>query len=162
MKIPKLCLALILFSFSAFSLSAQTAAEMDTLLEAETVSIAASARFILGAVELLPLELSSREAEEAAYDMAKEKGWVRKDAGEKTTLKDTAFLVMNAFQFKGGVMYSIFPNPRYAYREMVYRKIIQGRSDPGMTVSGLRLLQIIGAALSHSGEAELLSMGDVK
>jgi hypothetical protein len=48
-------------------------------------------------------------------------------------------------------MYSLFPCPRYAYREMIYRKLIQGRADEGFAVSGDRLLHIIGRVLKYTG-----------
>jgi len=152
----KLKCFLILFIFPTFSIFAQTAAEMDKMLETDTVTAAASARFILDAAELLTPGFSGAAAEKEAYDLAFSKGWVKGEAGETITLRDTAFLIMNAFGFKGGVMYSMFQNPRYAYRELIYRKIIQGRSDPAMQVTGKRLLLIIGSALSYSGENERL------
>ena len=158
-------MALILFFISSLSLSAQTAAELDALLVAETVSVAAAARFVLDAVELLPPGLSGNAAESAAYDLALAKGWVKAPASSDITLKETAFLIMGAFGFKGGLLYSLLRNPRYAYREMIYRRIIQGRADPAMTISGQRLLRIIGRALNYSGEEErldeLLSAGAI-
>jgi hypothetical protein len=66
-------------------------------------------------------------------------------------LGEAAFLVTGAFGIKGGLMYTLFPGPRYAYRELLYRKIIQGRADEGFTVSGERLLRIIGQALALTG-----------
>jgi hypothetical protein len=59
---------------------------------------------------------------------------------------------MKAFNLKGGAMYSIFKNPRYAYREMVYKKLIQGQAESTMKVSGARLLQIISSTLKYAGE----------
>ena len=41
-------------------------------------------------------------------------------------------------------MYSLFGNPRYAYREMVYKRLITGNADQNMKVSGSRLLLILG------------------
>ena len=138
-----LCVTSVLF--------AQTAGELDTLLETKAVSASVSARFVLGAADLLPANVSGNDAESAAFDMAKEKGWIKKEAGEGITLRETAFLIMNAFNMKGGVMYKFIPNPRYAYREMVYRKLIQGKADPSMSVSGERLLQIIGRTQDYVG-----------
>ena len=141
--------ALLLFQASlAFS---QTAAEMDALLKAEKVSAAVAARFVLEAAGHLQPGLTGQKAEASAYDMAKTKGWLAGGAADELNLKETAFLVMSAFDIKGGIMYSFFPGPRYAYREMVYRKLIQGRADPDMNVSGQRLLQIIGRVMSSAG-----------
>jgi hypothetical protein len=59
---------------------------------------------------------------------------------------------MKAFNIKGGFMYSLFPGPRYGYRELVYRKIIRGRAYSAMPVSGERLLRIIGRVLGYNNE----------
>ena len=140
---------LVLLPMLAFG---QTAAEMDGMLEAETVSAAKAARFVLGTVDLLPAGLSGPEAERAAYDMAASKGWIKALSGEALTLKDTAFLVMNAFELKGGLMYSLVKSPRYAYREMVYRKLIQGQTDQAMKVSGPRFLTILDKTSLYAGD----------
>jgi outer membrane protein OmpA-like peptidoglycan-associated protein len=47
---------------------------------------------------------------------------------------------MHSFGIKGGILYSIFKSPHYAYRELVYRGIIQGRVSPKMPVSGDMLI----------------------
>jgi hypothetical protein len=156
MKLPRFLLFLLVFLLPAYVLSAQTAEELDRMLETRAVRAAPAARFVLGAAELLPEYLFGEEAEDTAYAMAFENGWLSCGPGDTLRLKDAAFLVMNAFGIKGGIMYSIFRNPRYAYREMVYKKLIQGRSDPGFTVSGERLLHIIGRTLRYSGEDERL------
>ena len=140
------------FFFCALSLSAQTAAELDVLLETPVVSTACGARIILEAADIMPPGLSGAAAEKTAYETAVSKGWLHKAPDEPLTLKDTAFLIMKAFNFKGGLMFSLFANPRYAYREMLYRKLIQGRADPAMTVSGPRLLRITGRTLNFAGE----------
>ena len=147
-------LAPVLFLFLLPVLAqAQTAADMDALLETQAVNAAQAARFVLEAADLLPAGLSGAEAESAAYDLAKSKGWTSLASGDEVTLKDAAFLIMSAFDIEGGFMYALFPGPRYAYREMVYRKLIQGRADPAMPVSGSRLLQIIGRTLNQTASA---------
>lgn len=144
----RLLLFSLFFSLCSFSF-AQTASEMDAMLAANTVSAARAARFVLGAADLLPAGVSGADAEKAAYDMAKSKGWIKAAAGEALTMKDTAFLMMNAFNLKGGVMYSLSGNPRYAYREMVYQKLIQGRTDQSMKLSGAKLLLILDRVMRN-------------
>jgi len=134
----------------------QTAAEMDAMLTANTVSAAKAVRFVLEAADVLPAGLSGPEAEKTAYDLAASKGWISAAAGDSVTLKETAFLIMKAFDFKGGVMYSLFGNPRYAYREMVYHRLIPGRTDQSMKVSGSRLLAILDRTSRFAGEDESL------
>jgi hypothetical protein len=132
---------------------------MDALLETEAVTAGLAARFVLGAAGLGPEGLSGTAAINAAYQEALSRDWLRQrteSSGpeDEISLRDTAFLVMNVFDFTGGVMYTVFRNPRYAYREMLYRKLITGPVDENMRVSGERLLQIIGRTLNYSGERE--------
>jgi len=144
---------LILFFLSLpVLIFSQTAADMETILTAEKVNAAKAARFILGAADLLQSGLSGAAAERAAYDMASSKGWVKIKADQNVNQKDTAFLIMKAFDIKGGIMYSLFKNPRYAYREMVYHSLIPGRTDQALEVSGPRLLLILDKTMSFTGE----------
>jgi hypothetical protein len=145
-------LPLLLFLLLPALSNAQTAAELDILLETEQVNATQAARFVMGAAGLLPAELSGTAAEQAAFALALEKGWYSGSPGAAARLQDLAFLVMNVFDLKGGIMYSLFHNRRYAYREMVYLKLIQGRAGPDSAVSGVGLLQIINATLSYAGE----------
>ena len=136
--------------FAPHPLDAQTASEIDAMLRSEKVSAAALARFVLGAADLLPQGLSGHGAEEAAYDMATSNGWIKTGANESATLKDTAYIIMKAFDLKGGVFYSLFKNPRYAYREMIYRNLISGHTDQAMQVTGERLLLILDKTIRYT------------
>jgi hypothetical protein len=141
----------LLCAGSAVPLAAQDAGEMDRLLETPAVSGAQAARFVLGAAGLLP-GLSGPAAEAAAWRAARERGWAAGEADRVLRLKEAAFLAAGAFGLKGGLLYTLFPGPRYAYRELLHLRLIQGRSDGNAPVSGERLLQIIGQVLHHTGE----------
>ena len=123
-----------------------TAAQMDALLEIKEVNAAIAAYFALGAAGLLPQD----DGYAAAYDSALSRGWIKTASDDAVTLQETAFLVMNAFELKGGIMYSIFHNPRYAYREMVYNRLIQGHSYSSNKVSGIDLLRILDRTQNYS------------
>jgi len=127
----------------------QSGAEMDALLGTSQVGIALAARFVLPAAEILPAATTP----EAALAAATEKGWLPAGAAPETplTLSTLSYLIMRAFDMKGGMMYALRPGPRYAYRELVYMRIIQGVSDPAQTVDGERLLRILGRVLDHQG-----------
>ena len=148
-------LVLVLFVFIPVAAFAQVAQEMDILLETNAVTAAVAAHFALGAAGLLPREVSGADARTAAYETARSRGWVSKGPGEEITLQEAAFLIMNVFQLKGGVMYFFFNSPRYAYREMIYRRLIQGRAYSNMKVSGKRFLQILSSTLNYTGEREM-------
>ena len=146
-------LTFFLFLFPAL-VFAQTAAELDTLLGTDAVTTNVAARFVMGAAGLAPPELSGEEAKTSAYKTALAKGWVKSGPQEEISLKEAAFLMMNVFELKGGIMYSIFHNPRYAYREMIYLKLIPGRTYANSKLSGQKFLQVLGRVLNYTGERE--------
>jgi len=131
---------------------AQTAAEIEKLLETEAVSYEQAAWLVLEAADLSGSFEGS--APDGAFKFAAQQGWLPKNAAprDKASLEGISLLVMRSFGIKGGLFYSLMKNPHYAYREMVYQDIIQGRSDPRMTVSGDLLLFIINRVLSHAEE----------
>jgi outer membrane protein OmpA-like peptidoglycan-associated protein len=140
--------------FAAPGASAQTAAELERVLELPAVSYGDAARVVLGAAGAALPETAERPAE-GAYQFAADRGWLPKKAAADApaTLGGISLLVMRIFNIKGGFMYALFPGPRYAYRELTHRKIITGRAWSTMTVSGERLLRILDRALDYAGDA---------
>ena len=149
----RIYLLTLIFLLPAF-VFAQTAAELDLLLETNAITTGVAARFVMGAVGITPPGLSGAAAVNDAYQEALSRGWVKKGPEDAISLQEAAFLMMNVFEIKGGIMYSIFRSPRYAYREMIYQKLILGRTDANMNLSGQRFLQILGRTLNYSGERE--------
>ena len=126
-------------------LSAQTAAKLEAILANPALNWSDAAIFILEASEKA---VYSNPAE--AFNFALEKKWLPKKASPTDTarLKGIALLLMGSFDQKGGIFYSLFKTPRYAYRELVQSEVIRGNTDPDMTVSGQELLLMIGRILS--------------
>jgi len=128
---------------------AQTATEIEKLLETEALSYEQAAWLVLEAADLS----GSFEAD-GAFNFAAQQGWLPKKAKpqDKARLDGVSLLVMRSFGIKGGLFYSLTKNPHYAYREMVYQDIIQSRSDPKMHVSGDLLLFLVNRVLSRTEE----------
>jgi hypothetical protein len=137
-----------LFSFPAF-LPAQTAAELDAVLETPALSYAQAARFVLASLD----SPADDKGPEGAFEEAAAKGWLPKKAAAAAPVRlgELSFLMARAFNIRGGFMHALLPGPRYAFRAMVSRSFIQGAADPGMTVSGERFLQILGKVLDAAG-----------
>jgi len=74
------------------------------------------------------------------------------DAAAK--LDGVSLLVMQAFNMKGGAFYTMMRTPHYAYRELLYQNIIQGRADSDIAISGDFLLFIVNRVLERN-EGEL-------
>jgi len=144
-----LCFLIICF-FPAASvfLSAQTAVEIETLLNIQALSYGQAARFVLKAADAAEL-LDTADA----FRFAADQRWLPANAaaGDGATLQGVSLLIMRSFGMKGGLFYSAFKNPHYAYREMLYQDIIQGRADPDMAVSGEMLLFLVNRVIARQG-----------
>ena len=143
-------LVLVLLVLAAVPAFSQTARYLDTLLENPAVNWQDAAFVILSAAGTT----QGINTPAAAFAAATEQGLLPANAEAEKTIRldEASFLIMGAFEMKSGFMYSLFPGPRYAYRELLYQKLIQGRSDPAFTVSGDRLLRIIGRVLDYKGD----------
>ena len=149
-KILFFCCTCLLLAAPGFSprifaprVFAQTAAEIENLLTTSAVTYEQAASFVLRAADI---PVSGR-----AFEYAAKQKWLSAKAapGGKAILKEVSGLIMGAFNMKGGIMYSDSKSPRYAYRELVYQGIIQGRADPDQLVSGDRLMFMVGKVLSR-------------
>jgi hypothetical protein len=142
-----------LFLFALFLggfLHGQTAADMDKLLDSREISWAQACRFVLPAAGALDENTGAG----AAFAAARDKGWLPKGAAaeEPVKLGQLSFLVLQSFSIEKSFLCALFPGPRYAYRQLDYLGLIPGLKDPGLKVSGERLLQILGRVLSYRGE----------
>jgi len=131
--------------FLSASLHAQTADEVEKLLNTNALTYSQAVRFVLEAADLAAITDHGE-----AFNYAREKALLPKNAAPDTelTLENISLVLMRSFNVKGGILYSIAKNPHYAYRELTYKEVIKGRADPGMKVSGDRLLFMIGRLLS--------------
>jgi hypothetical protein len=156
----KICAALLLLSaalLSAQIAAAQTAAELEDLLNTKEITWAEAAYFTLASgAEAVPV--NGAAARQTAFQFVRERGRLPKnaEAGGKAKLDGLSLLMMRSFDIPGGLMYRLFHNPRYAYREMKALGFIRGRAYPANTVSGAEFLQLLGELLSHTGDAGAL------
>ena len=146
----KFLLTAICFSL-AFSVFAQTAAEIENLLNTDAVNYGQAARLVLlasGNPDLSP---------QAAFRFASEHGWLpnRAEANDQARLNGLSLLVMKAFDISGGFFYSSLGTAHYAYRELVYRNIFQGRIAPVMPVSGELLIFTVNRVLAFQESNQL-------
>ncbi|MEW5816393.1 MAG: hypothetical protein AB1798_13475 [Spirochaetota bacterium] len=118
---------LILFSFLFWAkpiLFAQSDTVIDALLAQKKASFGKSVYLILAASGLIPEDAS----EDQAISLIRDKGWkiLKKSKAEPINLGEFSYLTMKAFEMKGGLMYTVFPGPRYASRELSYLGVISG------------------------------------
>ena len=139
---------LLLFSLLTFNFSlAQTAERLEALLNTPELSYEQAAAFVLEAADI---QVRSEEA----FRYAKEQGWLPKGivGNDTARLDGVSLLIMKAFEIKGGAFYSVFQNTHYAYRELEYRNVIEGKTVPAMAVSGEMMLFIVGRVINERQE----------
>lgn len=143
----------ILFLALALGFIAGAAAQsnefVDGLLGQEKVSYGQVSYLVLVASDNL-----GEDADEArAFELLQNLGWAPDSAEIDGTvpLNRYAAILMKAFGMKGGVMYTLFPGPRYAYRQLASLQVIQGRSDPSSGVDGVSAVRMLGRVFDVMG-----------
>jgi hypothetical protein len=135
---------------TAGSLWGQSNEILDVLFEEPATSLGQAAYLILTASGRMPDDSSPADAAAALADQ----GWTvaERSADEPLTLGEYSYLLMQAFELKGGVMYRIFPGPRYAGRELAYLQLIKGDTSPYRTFSGEEAIGILGRLMEWKEE----------
>lgn len=135
------CIAVAVLLTIAVSFS-QSAEKIDEILEIEKATFGQATYLIQTALNSESDGLDFN----AAFDLFKSNNEnLIKDsitASDVISTKTYAFLLMKAFGIKGGMMYRIYPCPRYAYRDLQYLAIIQGKNNPEALITGASMLQI--------------------
>jgi len=129
--------------------SAQSNARIDELLAQS------QARADLVAYLVLTAEGGLAEDAEPAQALAAAKaaGLVGKTVSDDTpiSLEALSFLTMKALEVKGGLQWSLFPNPRAAYRELAFHKLINTSGGPERLVAGDEVMRVLSAVVALKG-----------
>jgi hypothetical protein len=121
--------------------AAQSNSILDQMLESTRLSYGQAAYLALTASQRIPDSAETSQAAEALSGT----GWkVRpRGADDPVTLGEYSFLLMRAFELKGGLFYRMIPGPRYAARELAYLRFIRGSGSPYRTLSGEEALGVL-------------------
>jgi len=143
-KLKKAIFIIAILAAIASPLYSQTAEKLEILLNEPKIIWSDAAAFVLEAADVYTGN------QDDSFYFALEKNWLPKNVfpGDSVRLNGLALLLMQSFDIKGGIFYSISKSPHHAYRELVYKNIIRGAVDPDMPVSGQQLLLLIGRILS--------------
>ncbi|MDR1286951.1 MAG: hypothetical protein LBK08_05010 [Treponema sp.] len=143
-------LALILYMALSGLVFAQSAEELDSILKSREITYAQAARFVLASASAFSGD---------AFSSALGEGWLPRlaNADSPIRLGELSLLIMKSFGLRGGFLYTLFPGPRYANRELVYLGLVRGRTDPGRSVDGENFLRILGRTLTFTGEDAALA-----
>lgn len=132
-------LCMLLGSATAYSQSP----ELLTTVSGEPALTLGNAAALLGIVAgSLPVTIGPADAPAELRRI----GFVlpKKGPTETISVGEFAYLTVQVLDLHGGLLYSIFPGPRYALRELESRRLIPLTAHPGDPISGRAALQVLG------------------
>lgn len=132
---------LVFLAAAVLPATAQSNQLLDQVLESPRLSFGQAAYLVLTAVQKIPDAATTAEAAESLG----EQGWKVRTGGadDPVTLGEYCYLLMQAFDVKGGLFYRMFPGPRYAARELAYRRFLRGDGSPYRWLPGEEALGIL-------------------
>lgn len=131
----KLFLFVLLILLCLVSIFGQASEAVSQLLESTSITYGQAAYFAATNLSLIP--------DESSYELASEEIVKAKlintidDYNAPISMAEFSMLCMKTWDFKGGLFYSIFKNPRYAFKEMQSKGIIPNDFDPSQSVTGI-------------------------
>ena len=128
----------------------QSADQLDRILDQRNTDYGSAAYLAAVSGRLIDAD----EGADEAIDALTEAGFDGEalDQSENARLDDFSYMLMLAHDLPGGVMYTLFPGPRYAYRELRHENFFSGGGDPGEYFSGTRALRIVGRVMNLAEE----------
>jgi hypothetical protein len=81
-------------------------------------------------------------------------GWEERPTDGPVSVAEFSFLVMEGFDIPGGLLYRIAPGPRYAIRELRFRRIVLERLNGPSPIRGPEALRILGKAVEWQRQRE--------
>lgn len=150
MKKNRLILFGILIACLPLFLHSQSNTIIDEMLDKEKAGFGRTSYMVFTAAGLMrdnvTLEESLKYLDKLKWNMK------NKESGEYITLGEYSYMLMKSFNLDGGIMYQIFPGPRYASRELFYMELIDENRDPNRYISGEEVIRILGRLLEWKEE----------
>lgn len=143
--------AIFLFGI-ALSAFGQSADRIDEIIEQERLTQGSAAYLAAASAEIVAPDASDQQALEALAEEGLSADDLESD--EPISLGEFSYIFMLAHEMPGGVMYTIAPGPRYAYRQMRHEQVFRSGGDPNDTVTGTRAMRLIGRMLTLVEERE--------
>ncbi len=145
-------LVAVLVLFTGGIAAAQSATRVDRILARVSIDNLSAAYLAVASANLMDPDDPGSIALEVLGDLGFDVQSLNPD--ETARLADFAYMLMLTHDLPGGIMYSLFPGPRYAYRDMRHERLIRGGGDPGEPFSGRRAMRIVGRVLAFVEDTE--------
>ena len=143
-----ICISFFLLITCIYAL-AQSNDRIDELLRQDQARLDSAAYIILAAGGII----QETDSPEAAFEKAVSLGLVKAGTAPDAPVRvdEMSFMLMKSLSLKGGVMYTLFPGQRYAYRELAFRKAVNDSGGPARRVSGEEIMRSLGNVMPAEG-----------
>ncbi len=74
------------------------------------------------------------------------------DPAKEISLQELSYICFKTARFQGGLLYRLFPGPRYAFRELKAKRILPPLADPSEKVSGRDTIALFNGCLPENDE----------
>lgn len=142
----KFCMVIVLFALTGTVAFAQSAAFFTSVFESESITWEQASFLAMVGTDRLADNVSPSQAWEA---LSKTQWYT--NIPERTsaiTVAQYSYLLAKAFDVRGGLFYSLFGGERYAYREMVFKKVVPGSFDPSSVITGNDAMKVLEKAMA--------------
>lgn len=141
-------LLVVISVFMAFPLMSQQSHVIDDVISQRSIDLQNATYLALTAGDIVDESIEPSEALEVLQVL---KWSIKKSESNRVlTLGESTVLLMNSLNIKGGIMYSLTKQPRYAYKEMVFRGLLKPEEDLKRTISGVEFLTILSALMEEN------------
>ena len=140
----------VFFMVTVFPLISQSNEMIDKLLSEEKARFGLAAYLVLAAGGEIAEGASVNEAMNA---LAEPKFSILKDKTEEDFInfRELAYLIMQSFEMKGGILYRIFPSPRYAYKEMLFLNVLSSKRADRAPINSDDMMRLLGRVMEWRG-----------
>lgn len=144
----KKLLLTLLFTTLLIPLFSQSNEELDRFLNQDKADFASTVWLCYLSAEAIPYDSTPQQAMD--YLLASDLGERFQGIDGDTPIKysDYAYLIMVIHDLPGGIMYKIFHSPRYAARELSYRRWMPGEPKPGTILTPWQVTSSISQILT--------------
>jgi hypothetical protein len=147
MRKPAVCAALFLLAI--LPLFSQSNQLLDQLLDQPQAHFGDVVYMTMVAAKLLPETATTQDA----LDVLQRQNWkiAALPLDAPVPLGTYSYLLMKAFKLRGGILYSLFPGPRYACRALGYLKIVATDVITSRSLSGEEAVRMLGKVMERTG-----------
>jgi len=149
LQTKRLCAVLISLLLPLTLAGAQSPAVLDRIVQAPELTVAQAAYLVFAALDKV-----GDSAEDEAFGQLKTQGWDDGLApGSTVSSAQFAWLLARAFPLPRGLLGALFPGPRNAYRDLVFRGLLPADGDPDAALTGAEGVGVVRKVVQSLPEA---------